>query len=196
MPIRALRGVAALLVMAAIALVAATPGQAGSGKCSSSGQAVIKQMQQVIYFVPSKNEYRGCYAKTGKVTRLITRGYTTNGVVAHGTHATVLETKDEQTAEPGKSDVLVSLWNVKKGKKFRDAEIVADLEGSFDMVDDVLGDPVTAIVYREDGTQVLDVIYDKGTKRLSKAAVKTRSVTVSGRTIKWTEGGKKRSKRV
>jgi hypothetical protein len=190
------RATAALLVMAALALVAATPGHAGSGRCSTSGQAVIKQMQQVIYFVPSKNEYRGCYAKTGRVTRLITRGFSTSGVVAHGTHATVLESPDA----PPTGDVeqwQLSLWNVKTGKKFRSHGITADPAGSLELVDDVLGDPVTAVAYVEPGgTRVLDVIYDKGAKRLSTGAVKQRSTKVSGRKITWTEDGKKRSKRV
>jgi hypothetical protein len=65
------------------------------------------------------------------------------------------------------------------------------------LVDDVLGDPVTAIEYTDpDGQRVLDVIYDKGTKRLSKGKVKTRSTKVSGRKITWTEDGKKRSRKV
>src|SRR4051812_45904795 len=196
MTTRALRGAAALLVLGALGLAAATPGHAGSGKCSSSGQAVITQRQQVIYFVPSKFEYRGCYAKTGRVTRLITRGFSARGVVAHGTHATILEAPDA----PSAGDVeqwQLSLWNVKTGKKFQSYAITVDPAGSLELVDDVLGDPVTAIGYVEPGgTRVLDVIYDKGVKRLSTGAVKRGSTKVSGRKITWTEDGKKRSKRV
>ena len=194
MVIRVARGLAALLSVGALALVIATPGQAGSGKCSSSGQAVIKQAQQVIYYVPSKNEYRGCYAKTGRVTRLITRGFTARGVVAHGTHATILEFPNAPPVG-GTDPLQLSLWNVKTGKKFRAHDFNADSGTQVELVDDDLA-PVTVVEYVENGTRVLDAIYDKGAKRLSEGSVKRRSAKVRDRRVTWTENGKKRSRRV
>jgi hypothetical protein len=199
MALRLLRGAAALLLAGAVALVIAAPGQAGggTGKCRSSGQAVINQQQQVIYFVAAGPEYRGCYKRTGRVTRLITKGedYATEGAVAHGTHATVLERKPPAPGAAGIERVITN-WNVKTGKPFAALTIQPETNETI-MVDDVLDDPVTAVTYIDEGKRVVDVVYDKGTKRLSgDGSVKSRSVKVAGRKVTWVEGGRKRSKRV
>ena len=199
MALRFLRGAAALLIAGAVALALATPGQAGggTGKCRSSGQAVINQAQQVIYFVPSRFEYRGCYKRTGRVTTLVTRGenYSTEGVVAHGTHATVLERKPPAPEATGLERVITN-WNVKTGRPFAALTIQPETNETV-MVDDVLDDPVTAVTYIDEGKRVVDVVYDKGTRRLSgDGSVKSRSVKVSGRRVSWVEGGRKRAKRV
>jgi hypothetical protein len=199
MALRLLRGAAALLLAGAVALAVAIPSQAGGslGKCRSSGQAVINQAKQVIYFVPSRFEYRGCYKRTGRVTTLVTRGedFTTEGVVAHGTHATVLERKPPA---PGATWVerVVTNWNVKTGRPFAALTVQPETNEAV-MYDDVLGDPVTAVTYVVDGKRVVDVVYDKGTKRLSgDGSVKSRSVKVSDRRVSWVEDGRKRAKRV
>src|SRR5690349_21226248 len=107
---------AAALLAVATALAVTAPGAAA--KSCSSKNAVITQQQQIIYFV--KGEYRACYKKTGKTTRLITKGkdYSAQGVVAHGTHATVLEGVFDPFSGSPTVESSVTLWNVKTGKKF------------------------------------------------------------------------------
>ena len=87
------------------------------------------------------------------------------------------------------------MWNLKTGKKFATHELPGDVDLGF--ADSPFGDPITALVYLEGHTRVLDVIYDKGYKRLSTKSVKNKSVTVDrGRIVRWTEGSKRRSKKL
>jgi hypothetical protein len=158
---------------------------------------VIRQQKQIIYFLPSRFQYRGCYKRTGRVTTLVTPGedYQTEGVVAHGTHATVLERKPPTPGAAGLERVITN-WNVKTGRPFAALTIQPET-GETVMYDDVLGDPVTAVTYIVDGKRVVDVVYDKGTRRLSGGgSVKSRSVKVSDRRVSWVEGGRRRAKRV
>jgi hypothetical protein len=50
------------------------------------------------------------------------------------------------------------------------------------------------VSYREHKKTVLDVIYDKGYKRLSTKSIKPSTVSLGpGRVARWTEGSRKRS---
>ena len=185
-----------------LAIVACAVPAAAAAKCRSSGQAVIKQRQLVIYFVTSSSgsEYRGCDVATGRVTRLVTKGqnYATEQVVAHGRHATVVESKDPfgGSALVGK---VVTIWDLRRGRPFATDEIDVEPERSRpapQLVDSPEGDPVTAVTYLSGGKRVLDAVSNKGTKRLSDGGVKAGSVKVSERTIRWIEGSKRRSRKV
>jgi hypothetical protein len=176
-------------------------GQAAA-KCKSRGEAVIKQRQLTIYFVQTATgaEYRGCDVKTSRVTRLVTKGqsYSTEQIVAHGRHATVVESVDPFSTSDTQKKV-VTIWDLRRGRPFATDEIDTEFERSRpvpQLSDDVLGDPVTAVSYLTGGKRVLDVVSDKGTKRLSDGGLKAGSVSVSGRVVRWTEGSKKRSKKV
>jgi hypothetical protein len=173
-----------------------------AAKCKSRGEAVIKQRKLIIYFVQSASgaEYRGCDVKTSRVTRLVTKGqsYSTEQITAHGRHATVVESVDPFGASDTQKKV-VTIWDLARGKPFATDEIDAEFEDSRpvpQLFDDVLGDPVTAVTYLTGGKRVLDIVSNKGTKRLSEGGVKPNSVTVSGRVVRWTEGSKKRSRKV
>src|SRR3954451_14830014 len=194
------------LLRAVVLSLALVVGPVGVGqaaaKCKSRGQAVIKQRQLIIYFVETSTgaEYRGCDVATSRVTRLVTKGqtYSSEQITAHGRHATVVEAVDPF----GTSDVqkkVVTIWDLRRGRPFATDEIDTEFERSRpvpQLFDDVLGDPVTAVSYLTGGKRVLDVVSDKGTKRLSEGGVKPNSVSVSKRVVRWTEGSKKRSKKV
>jgi hypothetical protein len=194
------------LVRALVLSVALVVGPAGVGeaaaKCKSRGEAVIKQRQLTIYFVQTATgaEYRGCDVKTSRVTRLVTKGksYATEQIVAHGRHATVVESVDPFSTSDVQKKV-VTIWDLRRGKPFATDEIDTEFENSRpvpQLFDDVLGDPVTAVTYLTGGKRVLDVVSNKGAKRLSEGGVKPNSVSVSGRVVRWTEGSKKRSRKV
>ena len=194
----------ALVLVLSLGVVGASvaAGPAAAATCKSRGQKVITQRQLIIYFVQTSTgaEYRGCDVKTGRVTRLVTKGqsYATEQIAAHGRHATVVESIDPfSTSETQKK--VVTIWNLAKGKPYAALEIDAEFERSRavpELFDDVLGDPVTAVTYVSGGKRVLDVVSNKGTRRLSEGGVKPKSVKVSGRVVRWTEGSKKRSKKV
>jgi hypothetical protein len=183
-----------LPILIAAALVgAATPpaSAAGTGKCHSGGKQVLAVNRVVIYL---KDVYVGCFTGTGRKTRLVSHaGYDPAAVFAHGSHATVVD-RPPLTAEPtGK--VSLTMWSLKKGKQFTTHELSDELNLSF--LDSPYGDPITLVAYQEHGKNVLDVIYDKGYKRLSKKSVKLKTVTLGpGRVARWTEGSKKRSKKL
>jgi hypothetical protein len=192
----------ALLVALALASAgAAMPAQAAA-KCRSRGEAVIKQRGLIIYYVQTATgaEYRGCDVATSRVTRLVTKGesYGTEQVVAHGRHATVVESTDPFGAGPAESKV-VTIWDLRRGRPYAADKIAAEPERTRpvpQLVDSPEGDPVTAVSYLSDGKRVLDAVSNKGVKRLSDGGVKPGSVRVSERTIRWTEGSRKRSRKV
>ena len=179
-----------LLTLLAAALVAAGagPAAAGTGKCHSSGKKVIAVDHLVIYL---KDVYVGCYTKTGLRTRLVSHpGYDPFAVFAHGTHATVVDGPPLDAPPTGK--VALTMWNLKKGKPFTTHELSDKLRLQF--LDSPYGDPITLVSYREQHKVVLDVIYDKGYKRLSTKSIKPISVSIGrGRVVRWTEGSRKRS---
>ena len=176
------------LAAALVTAVCAEPVSAGTGKCHSSGEKVISVDRLVIYF---KDVYIGCYTKTGLKTRLVSHaGYDPFAVFAHGTHATVVDAPALDQEPTGK--VTLTMWNLKKGKPFTMHELSDKLRLSF--LDSPYGDPITLVSYREHGKTVLDAIYDKGYKRLSKKSIKPKTVSLGpGRVARWTEGSKKRS---
>jgi hypothetical protein len=184
-----------LCATAAVAAVLsiAGPGTAATNKCHSSGEKVIAVDQLVIYF--KGNAYVGCYTKTGKLTKLVSHsGYFPNSVFAHGTHATVIDAAPLTVQGPADVQV-VTMWNLKTGKKFATHELPGNLELGY--ADSPYGDPITALTYLEGHTRVLDVIYDKGYVRLSTKSVKNKSVSIDrGRVVRWVEGSKKRSKKL
>ena len=199
LPSRAL--LRALVLSVALVLGPVGVGEAAA-KCKSRGEAVIKQRQLIIYFVETATgaEYRGCDVKTSRVTRLVTKGqtYSTEQIAAHGRHATVVEAIDPFSTSDVQKKV-VTIWDLRRGKPFATDEIDAEFERSRpvpQLFDDVLGDPVTAVSYLTGGKRVLDVVSDNGTKRLSEGGVKPNSVSVSGRVVRWTEGSKRRSRKV
>jgi hypothetical protein len=177
-----------LALAAALAATAASPVAAGTGKCHSSGEKVIAVDKLVIYF---KDVYVGCYTKTGRKTRLVSHsGYDPFAVFAHGTHATVVDAPGFDQQQTGK--VVLTIWNLKTGKPFTMHELSDNLRLSF--LDSPYGDPITLVSYRQHGKNVLDAIYDKGYKRLSKRSIKPSTVSLGpGRVARWTEGSKKRS---
>jgi hypothetical protein len=182
------------ILLATAALVGAAAGPvtaAGTGKCHSGGQRVITVDKLVIYL---KNVYIGCYTKTGLKTRLQSHsGYDPFAVFAHGTHATVVD--GPSLSQPPTGKVVLTIWNLKKGKPYTMHELSDKLRLSF--LDSPFGDPITLVSYREHKKTVLDVIYDKGYKRLSKGSIKPKTVSLGpGRVARWTEGSKKRSKKL
>src|SRR3954465_11353647 len=174
-----------LTLAAALTAAGAAPVAAGTGKCHSSGKKVIAVNQVVIYL---KDVYVGCYTKTGRITRLVSHpGYDPFAVFAHGSHATVLDAPP-LNAPTGK--VVLTMWNLKSGKPFTMHELSDKLDLSF--LDSPYGDPITLVSYRQHHKRVLDVIYDKGYKRLSDKSVKASSVALlRGRIARWTEGSRK-----
>src|SRR3954452_19860842 len=171
--------------------VAADPvAAAGTGKCHSSGKKVIAVDKLVIYL---KDVYVGCYTKTGLKTRLVSHaGYDPFAVFAHGTHATVV---DAPPIKHPHGKVVLTIWNLKKGKPYTMHELSERLRLSF--LDSPYGDPITLVAYRVHHKTVLDVIYDKGYKRLSTKSIKPSTVSLGpGRVARWTEGSRKRSKRL
>jgi hypothetical protein len=180
---------ATAVAVAAVLLIPAG-GTAATDKCHHSGDKVISVDQLVIYF--ASNSYYGCYTKTGRVTHLVShKGYFPGAVFAHGSHATVTDAPPITIQGPADSQ-FVTMWNLKTGKKYATHEYGGDVGLGF--VDSPYGDPITAIAYLEGHTRVLDVIYDKGFKRLSAKSVKNKSVSIGpGRVVRWTEGSKKRS---
>jgi hypothetical protein len=177
-------------------------GEAAAATCKSRGQAVIKQRQLTIYFVQTAtgSEYRGCDVPTGRVTRLVTKGqsYATEQIAAHGRHATVVEAIDPFGAGPTQKRV-VTIWDLRRGRVFTALEIDTEPERSRpvpQLVDSPEGDPVTAVSYLTGGKRVLDVVSNKGSRRLSDGGVKPGSVKVSERTVRWVEGTKRRSRKV
>jgi hypothetical protein len=193
--------VRALVLSFAIAVGPVGAGEAAA-KCKSRGEAVIKQRQLIIYFVQTATgaEYRGCDVKTSRVTRLVTKGqsYSTEQIVAHGRHATVVESVDPFSTSDSQKKV-VTIWDLARGKPFATDEIEAEFERSRpvpQLFDDGFGDPVTAVSYLTGGKRVLDVVSNKGRKRLSDGGVKPNSVSVSQRVVRWTEGSKKKSKKI
>ena len=179
------------VVVAITALTAGPVTAAGTGKCHSGGQRVITVDKLVIYL---KDVYVGCYTKTGRKTRLVSHsGYDPFAVFAHGTHATVLDGPSFSQAPTGK--VVLTIWNLKTGKPFTMHELSDKLHLSF--LDDPYGDPITLVSYREHKQTVLDAIYDKGYKRLSAKSIKPKTVAFGpGRVVRWTEGSRKRSKKL
>src|SRR4051794_14632665 len=177
-----------LIATALVAAAAATgPASAGTGKCHSSGKKVIAVDRLVIYL---KDVYVGCYTKTGLKTRLVSHaGYDPFAVFAHGSHATVV---DGPPVDQPTGKVVLTMWNLKKGKPFTMHELSDSLRLSF--LDSPYGDPITLVSYREHKKTVLDVIYDKGYKRLSTGSIKPSTVSLGpGRVAHWTEGSRKRS---
>jgi hypothetical protein len=164
--------------------------QAGTGKCHSSGKKVIAVDRLVIYL---KDVYVGCYTKTGRKTRLVSHsGYDPFAVFAHGTHATVL---DAPPVDKPTGEVVLTIWNLKAGKPYTMHELSDSLRLSF--LDSPYGDPITLVSYREHKKTVLDAIYDKGYKRLSDKSIKPKTVSIGrGRVVRWTEGSRKRSKKL
>jgi hypothetical protein len=185
-------GATAAAVVGAVLLIPGA-GAAATNKCHHSGDKVISVDQLVIYF--SGSSYYGCYTKTGKVTHLVShKGYFPYSVFAHGSHATVTDAGPLTIQGPADTQ-FVTFWNLKTGKKYETHEYGGGVDLGF--VDSPYGDPITAIVYLDGHTRVLDVIYDKGFKRLSTKSVKNKSVTIGpGRVVRWTEGSKKRSARL
>jgi hypothetical protein len=180
-----------LAVAAAVAAAFAGPvAQAGTGKCHSSGKKVIAVDRLVIYL---KDVYVGCYTKTGRKTRLVSHsGYDPFAVFAHGTHATVL---DAPPVDKPTGKVVLTIWNLKAGKPYTMHELSDSLRLSF--LDSPYGDPITLVSYREHKKTVLDAIYDKGYKRLSDKSIKPKTVSIGrGRVVRWTEGSRKRSKKL
>jgi hypothetical protein len=177
-----------LTLAAALGAAAGPVAQAGTGKCHSSGKKVIAVNQVVIYL---KDVYVGCYTKTGRKTRLVSHaGYDPFAVFAHGSHATVV---DGPPVNQPTGKVVLTIWNLKKGKPFTMHELSDNLRLSF--LDSPYGDPITLVSYREHKKTVLDVIYDKGYKRLSTKSIKPSTVSLGpGRVARWTEGSRKRSK--
>src|SRR3954452_14996446 len=172
--------------------VAADPvAAAGTGKCHSSGKKVIAVDKLVIYL---KDVYVGCYTKTGRRTRLVSHaGYDPFAVFAHGTHATVVDGPPLNAPPTGK--VVLTMWNLKKGKPFTMHELSDQLHLSF--LDSPYGDPITLVAYRQHHKQVLDASYDQGEKRLSDKSINARTVAFAcGRVVHWTEGSKKRTKKL
>jgi hypothetical protein len=186
-----MRRLVPILVAAALVAAAATtgPAAAGTGKCHSSGKKVIAVDRLVIYF--KGGVYVGCYTKTGLKTRLVSHAdYDPFAVFAHGTHATVVDAPPLDAPPTGK--VTLTIWNLKKGTPFTKHELSDKLRLEF--LDSPYGDPITLVSYRQDKKRVLDVIYDKGYKRLSKKSIKASSVSLGpGRVARWTEGSRKRS---
>jgi hypothetical protein len=180
------------ILTVAAALVAASPGPvtAASGKCHSSGKKVIAVDRLVIYL---KDVYVGCYTKTGRITRLVSHaGYDPFAVFAHGTHATVV---DGPPIDQPTGKVVLTMWNLKTGKPYTMHELSDNLRLSF--LDSPYGDPITLVAYREHKKNVLDVIYDKGYKRLSTGSIKPSTVSLGpGRVARWTEGSRKRSRKL
>src|SRR3954451_19269733 len=155
-----LRFAAGAAVAAALAIAFAGPGEAATNKCHSSGEKVIAVDQLVIYF--KGDSYVGCYTKTGRLTKLVShKGYFPSGVFAHGSHATVLDAPPLTIQGPAETQV-VTMWNLKTGKQYATHELPGDVELGY--VDSPYGDPITALVYLDGHTRVLDVIYDKGYK--------------------------------
>src|SRR3954463_2873837 len=117
-----------LAVAAALAVAFAGPvAQAGTGKCHPSGKKVIAVDRLVIYL---KDVYVGCYTKTGRKTRLVSHpGYDPFAVFAHGTHATVVDGPPLNAPPTGK--VVLTMWNLKKGKPFTMHELSDQLHLSF-----------------------------------------------------------------
>src|SRR3954470_23457014 len=177
-----------LVAAALVAGAAATgPATAGTGKCHSGGKKVIAVDRLVIYL---KQVYVGCYTKTGRVTRLVSHaGYDPLAVFAHGTHATVV---DGPPLDRPTGKVALTIWKLKRGKPDTTHELSDHLRLSF--LDSPYGDPITLVAYREHHEYVLDVIYDKGYKRLSDKSIKPSTVSLGpGRVAHWTEGSRKRS---
>jgi hypothetical protein len=198
------RRVPAILTLALVlTLVPTGLGGAATKSCKSPGRAVIRQTGLVVYLVTTggRAEYRGCDRSTGRVTRLITRGRSLDAeqVVAHGRHATVAESGPYDPASPTVTKV-VTLWDLSRGRTFSKLTIDAADEPtrpSPQLFDSPSGDPVTAVLYlQEDGTRVLQALTDKGTRKLSSASVTAGSVNVTGRTVSWTEGTRKRTRRL
>src|SRR4051794_16598877 len=179
-----------LIASALVAAAAATgPASAGTGKCHSSGKKVIAVDRLVIYL--KGGVYVGCYTKTGRKTRLVSHAdYDPFAVFAHGTHATVVDGPPLDAPPTGK--VVLTIWNLKKGTPFTKHELSDKLRLQF--LDSPYGDPITLVSYREHQKTVLDVIYDKGYKRLSDKSIKPKSVSLGPhRVARWTEGSRKRS---
>src|SRR4051795_11008857 len=185
------RVVTILTVAAALVAAAAGPVDAGTGKCHSSGKKVIAVDRLVIYL---KDVYVGCYTKTGLKTRLVSHaGYDPFAVFAHGTHATVVD--GPSLSQPSTGKVVLTIWNLKKGKPYTMHELSDRLRLQF--LDSPYGDPITLVSYREHKKTVLDVIYDKGYKRLSTKSIKPKTVSFGpGRVVRWSEGSRKRSKKL
>ena len=183
-----MRRLLSILALAAVLGAAnAAPATAGTGKCHSGGERVIAVDRLVIYL---KDVYIGCFTKTGRRTRLVSHpGYDPFAVFAHGTHATVVD--GPPIGEPtGK--VSLTMWNLKRGKPYTTHELSDELHLSF--LDSPYGDPITLVSYKQHHETVLDVIYDKGYKRLSERSIKPSSVSLGpGRVARWTEGSRKRS---
>src|SRR4051812_15126843 len=183
------RLLAVLTVAVAVALIPSQPGAAtaATGKCHSGGKKVIAVDRLVIYL---KQVYVGCYTKTGRVTRLVSHaGYDPFAVFAHGTHATVV---DGPPLDRPTGKVTLTIWNLKRGKPYTTHALSDQLRLSF--LDSPYGDPITLVAYREHHEYVLDVIYDKGYKRLSDKSIKPSTVSLGpGRVAHWTEGSRKRS---
>jgi hypothetical protein len=183
-----------LTALPMLALIAALAPASAQATCRSAGRPVIKQTQLVIYLVDDPFEYRGCHVQSGRVTRLRTGPRNTpEQIAAHGTHATLVESlfaDDIGILE----EKRVSIWDLRRGRVFRTRAVTPD--AGVGLIDSPQGDPVTAIVYLSKGKRVLDVIYDRGSRRLSTRAVRNRSVTVTGRTVRWVEGGRRRSRTV
>src|SRR3954453_14578110 len=182
-----------LLALTAAAVLAAAgtgPATAGTGKCHSSGQRVITVDRLVIYL---KDVYVGCYTKTGRKTRLVSHaGYDPFAVFAHGTHATVV---DGPPVDKPTGKVVLTMWNLKAGKPYTMHELSDSFRLSF--LDSPYGAPITLVSYREHKKTVLDAIYDKGYKRLSDKSIKPKTVSIGrGRVVPWTEGSRKRSKKL
>jgi hypothetical protein len=179
---------AALCAAAAIAV----PGQAAAKACPSKG-AVIKQQQQIVYF--TKGEYRACYVKTGKVTRLVSGSeYSPEQVTGHGTHVTVVES--QFSVQGFSPDKLITMWDVKKGKKFSKRTVTPD-GSDVELIDSPFGDPITAIAYLVGHTRHLDALSNNGDFALSDKSVKSHSVSIDAkRVVRWTEGSKRRSKKL
>src|SRR3954453_8958397 len=171
--------------------VAAGPvAAAGTGKGHSSGKKVIAVDKLVIYL---KDVYVGCYTKTGRRTRLVSHaGYDPFAVFAHGTHATVV---DGPPIDKPTGKVVLTMWNLKAGKPYTMHELSDSFRLSF--LDSPYGAPITLVSYREHKKTVLDAIYDKGYKRLSDKSIKPKTVSIGrGRVVPWTEGSRKRSKKL
>ena len=186
----------------AVALSPVGVGEAAA-KCKSRGEAVIKQRQLIIYFVVGANgpEYRGCDVKTSRVTRLVTAGQNLSAeqIVAHGSHATVVETTDPFGMGGPTVNKIVTIWDLRRGRPFAAEQIAVEEERSRpapQLIDSPEGDPVTAVSYLSGGKRVLDAVSNKGMRRLSEGGVKAGSVSVSERTVRWTEGSRRRSRKV
>src|SRR4051812_32069405 len=181
------RLLAVLTVAVALVPSQAGPATAATGKCHSGGQKVIAVDRLVIYL---KQVYIGCYTKTGRVTRLVSHaGWDPFAVFAHGTHATVV---DGPPVDQPTGKVALTMWNLKRGKPYTTHQLSDQLHLSF--LDSPYGDPITLVAYREHHKYNLDVIYDKGYKRLSNKSIKPSSVSLGrGRVARWTEGSRKRS---